>query len=133
MNDMKLPVLVSLADRYERSRMLLATANSDGTIELLTHAWEPLLGYGRRELEGKALGVLVAAERRLDCGRERIVAALFERGSAASVDVTLRCQGGRRQSLTLHRRLDGATGTIYIVGEKSAVHRASVAAPRDAE
>lgn len=129
---MKPAVLVSLEDRYERSRVLLARANSDGTIELLTHAWERLLGYGRRGLNGKALGALMAAERRLDRREERVVAALFERASAATVDVTLRCRGGRRQSLTLHRRLDGATGAIYIVGEESAVHPTSVPTAQEA-
>jgi hypothetical protein len=59
----------------------------------------------------------MAAERRSDSGEERVIAALFDRDSIASVALTLRCRGGRRQSLTLHRRLDAATGSIYIVGE----------------
>jgi hypothetical protein len=60
----------------------------------------------------------LAAERRFDNGKQRVFAALFDRGSAGNVDLTLRGRGGRRQSLKLHRRLDAVSGTIYIVGEE---------------
>jgi hypothetical protein len=118
MDDLKLAVLVSPEDGYERSTMLLARATCDGRLELRTYAWERLLGYGRCELQGKLLGALLAAERRFDNGEQRVVAALFDRGSGGNVDLTLRCRGGSRQSLTLHRRFDAASGTIYIVGEE---------------
>ena len=119
MADTNLAVVVNPEDRDEGSTLLLARATSEGSLELLSEAWLRLLGYRRGGLEGKALGSLMAAERRSDSGEERLVAALFDRGSIASVDLTLRCPGGRRQSLTLHRRLDAATGAIYIVGEAS--------------
>jgi PAS domain-containing protein len=117
MADTNLAVVVNPEDRDEGSTVLLARATREGSLELLSEAWLRLLGYGRGRLEGKALGSLMAAERRLDSGEARVVAALFDRGSMASVDLTLRCPGGRRQALTLHRRLDAATGAIYIVGE----------------
>lgn len=118
MTDLKLAVLISREDGHEWSSVLLARANGDGSLELLSRAWERLLGYGRGTLQGKALGVLMAGERRLDIDDERVVAQIFDRASAASVTIVLRCGGGRRQSLRLHRRLDAATGTIYIVGEE---------------
>ena len=43
----------SLSDSYELSMVLLATADFDGTLQLLTSGWERLLGYQREELEGK--------------------------------------------------------------------------------
>lgn len=110
-------VVTNAKDRHEGGTLLLARATSGGSLELLSEAWPRLLGYGRGGLEGKALGSLLAAERRSDSGEERVIAALFDRASIASVELTLRCHGGRRQSLRLHRRLDPATGAIYIVGE----------------
>ena len=58
----------SLSDSYELSKVLLATADFDGRLQLLTSGWERLLGYQRHELEGKTLVEfpLVRAQRRYD-------------------------------------------------------------------
>lgn len=117
MTDVKLSVRVHLEDGYEWTTLLLAKANSDGTLELLTRAWERLLGYGRRELDGKALRELMAAERSADGRIARAVAAIFDERSMDSVDLTLRCRGGARKPLRLHRRVRPSAHTIYIVGE----------------
>jgi hypothetical protein len=116
--DVRLSVVIHPEDGYEWSGILLAKANFDRTLELLTRAWERLLGYGRRELDGKALGALMAVERKADGLIATAVAAIFDPRSMASVELTLRCRGGARRVLRLHRRLDAATGTIYIVGEE---------------
>ena len=117
MTDVRLSVLVHPEDAYEWSTVLLAKANFDGTLVLLTRAWERLLGYGCRELDGKALRNLMAAEREADSQSAR-VAAIFDERSMASVELTLRCRSGGRKLLRLHRRLDVATGAIHIVGEE---------------
>jgi PAS domain-containing protein len=117
MTDVKLSVLVHPEDGYEWSTLLLAKANCDGTLELLTRAWERLLGYGRRELDGKALSELMVAERSADGLIAPAVAAIFDERSMASVDLTLRCRSGARKSLRLHRRLHASAHAIYIVGE----------------
>jgi hypothetical protein len=39
----------SLSDSYEMSRVLLATADFDGKLQLLTSGWERVLGYGRED------------------------------------------------------------------------------------
>jgi hypothetical protein len=116
----KLSVVIHPQDGYEWSRILLAKASCDGTLELLTRAWERLLGYGRRELDGKALRVLMAADREADGLITNAVAAIFDEHSTASVELTLRCRSGARKMLRLHRRLDAANGTVYIVGEEVA-------------
>ena len=54
----------SLSDSYELSKVLLATADFDGTLQLLTSGWERLLGYQREELEGKTLVDLLWSDRR---------------------------------------------------------------------
>jgi PAS domain-containing protein len=121
MTDLKLAVRINPEDGYEWANILLARARFDGTLELLTQAWERLLGYGRRELEGKALRSLMATERGPEAGEgTRAIAAIFDQRTLASVDLTLRCRGGARKRLTLHRRLVAATGTVYIVAERRA-------------
>lgn len=117
MRNRKLAVRLHPEDSYEWASILLARTGTDGTLELLTAAWERLLGYGRRELEGKALSELLAADRDADGPIARAVAAVFDERSMASVDLTLRCRSGARKALTLHRRLHASTHTIYIVGE----------------
>lgn len=118
MTDLKLVVRINPEDGYEWANVLLARASFDGTLELLTHAWERLLGYGRRELEGKPLRSLIAAERGSEAGEAaRTIAAIFDQRAVAGIDLTLRCRGGARKRLRLHRRLDAANGTVYIVGE----------------
>jgi hypothetical protein len=132
--DVKLSVVIHPQDGYEWSGILLAKANSDRTLELLTRAWERVLGYGRRELDGKALRTLMAAEREADGLFATAVDAIFDERSTASVELTLRCRNGARKLLRLHRRLDAATGTIYIVGEEvpSSMSPSALAARRGA-
>lgn len=113
----KIAVILNPEDSYEWTSVLLARTAPDGSLELLTAAWERLLGYGRRELHGKALCDLMAAERGADGLLAGAVAAIFDERSTASVDLTLRCRGGERKSLRLHRRLHASAHTIYIVGE----------------
>jgi PAS domain-containing protein len=117
-SDVKLSVVIHSQDGYECSSILLAKADLDGTLELLTGAWERLLGYGRRELDGKALRDLMAADREADSLIAHAVAAVFNEQSMASVELTLRCRSGARKRLRLHRRFDSVTGDVYIVGEE---------------
>jgi hypothetical protein len=51
--DFRLVLHDNLSNSYEMSRVLLAKAEFDGTLQLLTSAWERLLGYGREEFKGK--------------------------------------------------------------------------------
>jgi PAS domain-containing protein len=117
-SEVKLSVVIRPQDGYEWSGILLAKANVDRTFELRTRAWERLLGYRRGELDGKPLRDLVAADREADSLIATAVAAIFDEHSAASVELTLRCRNGARKLLRLHRRLDAASGTVYIVGEE---------------
>src|SRR5205823_3811890 len=57
--DFTLAVHVSPGDTYEWSKVLLARAHFNGTLELLTAAWERVLGYGRQEFTGKTLRQLM--------------------------------------------------------------------------
>lgn len=128
----KLAVLCNPEDSYEFGSILLARTVSGGPLELLTAAWERLLGYGRRELDGKTLCELMAADRDADGLIASSVAAIFDEQSMASVELTLRCRSGARKLLRLHRRLDTATGTVHIVGEEISMRSSAPAARRGA-
>ena len=96
--------------------MLLATADFDGTLQLLTSGWERALGYGREELKGKTLAGLLWADRR---GAARTVAAILDPLSMAAVELKVRCRSGRGKCFTLHRRYDKQEQMVYIVAEET--------------
>lgn len=116
----------SLSDSYEMSKVLLATAGFDGTLQLLTSGWERALGYGREELKGKTLGTLMWSDRRRAAAA---VAAILDTLSTAAVDVRMRCRNGLGKCFRLHRRYDRHEQMIYIVAEETPDKR--TAARRD--
>jgi PAS domain-containing protein len=114
--DLKLAVHVTAGDTYEWSKVLLARANLDGTLEFLTAAWERVLGYSRYEFKGKTLCQLMGSDNR---AAARAVAAILDERSMAPVDLTLHCRGGKSRALRLHRRLDAYTRSVFIVAEET--------------
>jgi PAS domain-containing protein len=112
-----LSIVLNPEDRCDRASILLARTGSHGALELLSAAWERLLGYGRGGLHGQSLGQLMAAERTADRRIADVEAAIFDEHSMASVELTLRCRSGARKRVRLHRRLHASAHTIYIVGE----------------
>ena len=107
---------VSAGDTYEWSKVLLARANIDGTLEFLTAAWERVLGYGRYEFKGKTLCQLMGSDKLAAAGAG---AAILDEQSMAPVALALRCRGGKSRSLRLHRRLDTYTRSVFIVAEET--------------
>jgi hypothetical protein len=103
-------------DTYEWSKVLLARAKFDGTLEFLTAAWERVLGYGRYEFKGKTLCQLMGSDKKAAAGA---VAAILDERSMEPVDLTLHCRGGKPRSLRLHRRLDAYTRSVFIVAEET--------------
>jgi PAS domain S-box-containing protein len=107
----------SLSDSYELSKVLLATADADGTLQLLTSGWERLLGYRRQELKGKTLADLLWSDR----GHvARAVAAILDPLDMSPVDLRVRCRNGGGKCLRLHRRYDKQEHMVYIVAEETA-------------
>lgn len=106
---------VSVSDVHKHSTVLLARAHFDGTLQLLTPAWEKVLGYSHHEFEGKTLcqlmglGAMAAAD---------LVVAILDEQSMDPVDVTVRDRAGEARYLRFHRRLDGYERTIFIVAEQ---------------
>jgi hypothetical protein len=110
--DLKLAVHVIAGDTYECSQVLLARARSDGTLELLTAAWEKALGYALSELAGKTLGTLLRA-----ASPATVVAAILDERTCDAVDLTLRCKDGGAKRFRLHRRVDDYLRQVFIVAE----------------
>jgi len=105
----------SLSDSYELSKVLLATADFDGTLQLLTSGWERLLGYRREELEGKTLVDLLWSDRR---HAATTVTAILDQLDMSPLDLRVRCRNGSGKCLRLHRRYDKPEQMMYIVAEE---------------
>jgi len=113
----------SLSDSYELSKVLLATADFDGTLQLLTSGWERALGYGREELELKTLGTLLWSGPR---GAAAAVAAILDRGRMDPVELRVRCRNGLAKCFRLHRLYDRQEQMIYLVAEETPAQRTPV-------
>jgi PAS domain S-box-containing protein len=114
--DFRLVLHDNLSESYELSKVLLAKAGFDGTLQLLTSAWERALGYGRQEFKGKTLFQLMWPSQR---SAAAAVAAILDKVNMGPVVVSLRCRNGREKRLTLHRQYDKDEHMIYIVAEES--------------
>jgi hypothetical protein len=114
--DFRLVLHDSLSDSYEMSKVLLARAGFDGTLQLLTSGWERALGYGRQELKGKTLFQLMWSDPR---NAAAAVAAILDRLNLGPVDLRVRCRDGLAKCFRLHRQYDKHEHMMYIVAEES--------------
>lgn len=112
----------TLSDSYESSEVLLAKAGFDGTLQLLTSAWERVLGYGREEFKGKTLLDFMWSNAH---SAAAAAAAIMDELNMSPVGLRLRCKNGSGISLTLHRLYDKDEHTIYIVAEQFPAERAA--------
>ncbi len=114
--DLSLVLRDSLSDSYEQSTVLLASAGFDGKLQLLTSAWERVLGYGREELRGKSLLQLLCR----DGGAAAPVAAILDVLDLAPVDLKMRCRNGLCKDFRLHRHYDRDEHVMYVVADEVA-------------
>ena len=105
----------TLPDSYESSNVLLAKAGEHGTLQLLTAAWERILGYGRGDLDGKALYHFMWFNAR---SAAAAVGAILDERDMRPVALRLRCRSGVGKSLTLHRLYDRQEAMMYILAEE---------------
>ena len=120
--DFRLVLHDTLSESYELSKVLLAKAGFDGTLQLLTSAWEHFLGYRREEFTGKTLFDLMWSRR----SAATAVAAILDELDMGPVDLRVRCGNGRGKGLTLHRLYDRDEHMMYIVAEEIPAERAGV-------
>ena len=88
---MRLVLHDRLSDSYESSKVLLAKAGFDGTLRLLTSAWERTLGYGREEFKGKTLLDFMWSNVR---SAAAAAAAIMDELNMSPVALRLRCKNG---------------------------------------
>jgi PAS domain S-box-containing protein len=117
LTDLRLVFDDSLSDSYEMSKVLLATADFDGTLQLLTSGWERVLGYGREELKGRTLVDILWSDPRAGAAA---VVAILDRLDLAPVDLRVRCRNGRGKCLKLNRLYDKRAHVMHIVAEEAA-------------
>ena len=115
--DFRLVFHDSLSDSYEMSQVLLATADFDGTLQLLTSGWERVLGYGRKELTDTTLVHLMWSDRRAAAAA---VAAVLDRTDGRAVDLRVRSRNGQAKCLRLNRLYDKREHLMHIVAEEVA-------------
>jgi hypothetical protein len=118
--DLRLVVHDALSDSYESSKVLLAKAGFDGTLQLLTSAWERVLGYGRGEFNDKTLSHFMWSNPRSTAAA---AAAIMNELDMGCVDLRLRCRDGCGKGLRLHRLYDKDEHMIYIVAEETPAER----------
>lgn len=118
--DFRLAFHHNLSDSYELSTVLLATADFDGTLQLLTSGWERALGYRREELAAKTLGALMGSDGRSVAA---VAAAILDRLSMRAVNLSVRCRNGLRKSFRLHRHYDRQERMMYLVAEETSADR----------
>ena len=114
--DLRLVVHDTLSDSYESSKVLLAKAGFDGTLQLLTSAWERVLGYGREEFRDKTLFHFMWSDPRSTAAA---AVAIMDELNMGCVDLRLRCRDGGGKCLTLHRLYDKDEHMMYIVAEET--------------
>jgi len=123
--DFRLILHDQLSDSYELSRVLLAKAGFDGTLQLLTSGWERVLGYGRRELNSKTLLQLMWSDAR---SVSSAVAEILDPLDMRPVMLRVRCRNGLGKCFRLHRLYDRQERMMYIVAEETPPNRTGVIA-----
>lgn len=103
-------IVVCCPNSFRASDVCLACLHADGRLELLTGAWESLLGYPRHELDGRALHTLLSS------GSDT-VRRLLDPGEPDPVVIDVIASGGGVRSLEVHRRLDDYEPSLYLACE----------------
>ena len=110
---------------YVRSDVFLARLTPVGALQLLSSAWESLLGYAQGELNGRRLlDTLPPTRRALG---EAALRHLLSPQDADPVAIELARRDGTMLCMYCHRRFDPYDATLFIAGEPAAI---TVAASR---
>jgi len=104
---------------YDRLDLLLARVSRRGRFELLSAAWERVLGYGRAELQGLSLFMLIHLPP--SCAR-RLVRVLLDERDACPLVFSLATKSGTRVSLQWYRRFDAYDEQVFIAGDRVRRH-----------
>ncbi len=113
--------------RYVRSDVFLARLMPSGALQLLSGAWESVLGFRQGELNGRRLlDMLPPARRALG---EAALWHLLSPEQADPVAVELVRKDGTMLRMHCHRRFDPYDATLFIAGEPAETAIAECRAP----
>jgi hypothetical protein len=126
-DDLRLSVPIRPGKTYEWSNVLLAKVRYSGTFELLTSAWEKLLGYACHEFAGKTLRQLMGLKELVPIP---VVAAILDEQNAEPVELKVYSRSGQIKRLRLHRRFDSDERAVYILAEETEEQGAGERPPR---
>ena len=107
-------IQVSCSGLLRPSEVCLACLHADARFELLTGAWEVLLGYSLAELSGRTLASLLAG------GPAAAVDALrrlLDRSLPDPVRVEVRAKSGAVRKVLVYRRFEENAPSVYFACE----------------
>jgi len=102
---------------YEKTKVLLARADFDGTLQLLTSGWGAALGYPCDKCDGCTLRQLMWSS---PGGAAAVVAAILDVLEMGPVDMRVCGGDGLAKGFRLHRHYDRHERLMYIVAEETA-------------
>jgi len=107
-------IVISCRVPFRTREVCLACLHCDGRLELLTGAWESLLGFRQAELDGRSLYSLLAGER----GAGRIaVQRLLDPLGPEPVLMDVRRKDGAVRGLRIYRHFDLYEPSLYFACE----------------
>jgi PAS domain S-box-containing protein len=99
---------------YERLDLLLACFGRTGRFEVLSAAWERVLGYGCAELDGRPLFELIHLPRR---SARRLILMLLDESEPCPIAFSLSRKDGTQVPLQWYRRFDAYDARLFIAGD----------------
>lgn len=122
--DFRLVLHDALPRSYEASKVLLARAGADGTLQLLTSGWARVLGYAAGELNGKMLRQLMWSDARRAAAA---VVAILDDEDTQPVELRVRCRDGAAKCFRLHRLYDSYEHIMYFLAEETSAIPGAIA------
>lgn len=102
-------IVIECKHPFGASDVCLACLHADGRLELLSGAWDTLLGYRNPELDGLPLGSLLAESDALQ--------RLLDAREPDPVPIPVTVKGGGVRTLGVYRRLDEYEPSLYLACE----------------
>jgi hypothetical protein len=107
-------VVIDCRQPFRVSDVCLACLHADGRLNLLTGAWESMLGFTQMELDGRALDSLLPGG---PDALQRVLRRLLDPLSDDPVRVDVLTKSGAGRRLSVHRRFDPYEPSLYLACE----------------
>ncbi len=98
---------------YTGLDVLLARVHADGRFELLSEAWEAILGFRGEELDGKSLFTLLPLDER---SARALLRRITDPREPDPLVFEIVCKSAGPLRMHWHRRFDEYTDTVFIAG-----------------